>query len=82
MNKKSKVLQLVEKQTGKSYEERRKIIPPPIFENVAICMACGKEKHVNTCGFCEDCWVQLSHLRSKSMGSPSATAHIRKGGNA
>ena len=35
----------------------------PVFENVAICMACGKEKHVNASGFCEECWVQFSHLR-------------------
>ena len=46
----------------------RKDILPPIFENVAICMACGKEKHVNTCGFCEDCWIQFSHLRDINFG--------------
>jgi hypothetical protein len=66
MNGKPDVLKLVEKQTGKSYGERRKIILPPIFENVAICMGCGKEKHVNASGFCEDCWVQFSHLRRKA----------------
>jgi len=36
---------------------------PSIFENVGICMACGKERHVNTCGFCEECWLTFSHLR-------------------
>jgi hypothetical protein len=65
MNGKPKVLKLVEKQTGKSYGKRRRVILPPIFENVAICMACGKERHVNASGFCEKCWVQFSHLRRK-----------------
>ena len=37
----------------------------PVFENVALCQACGKQRHVNTCGFCESCWVQFSHLRGK-----------------
>ena len=36
---------------------------PPVFSNTAICMACGKEKHVNTSGYCEDCWIQFSHLK-------------------
>jgi len=36
---------------------------PPIFESVGICMACGKERHVNTCGFCEECWVTYAHVR-------------------
>ena len=48
-----------------NYIKRKKVSFSPIFENVAICMACGKEKFVNTCGFCEECWVQFSHLRRK-----------------
>ena len=40
----------------------------PIFENAGICMACGKEKHVNASGYCESCWVQFSHLRKKGEG--------------
>ena len=31
------------------------------YENTAICWACGKEKHVNVMGFCEDCWI--AHVR-------------------
>jgi len=42
-----------------------KEILPPIFENVGICMACGKEKHVNMCGYCEQCWITFSHLRGE-----------------
>ena len=42
-------------------------ILPPIFDNVAICMACGKEKHVNVCGFCEDCWITYSHLCNRIL---------------
>ena len=48
-----------------NYIKRKGTTLPPIFENVAICMACGKEKHINTCGFCEKCWVQFSSLRKK-----------------
>jgi len=40
---------------------------PPIFENIAICMACGREKHVNTCGFCEECWVTYAHFRKPQL---------------
>ena len=69
MNEKPSVLRLVERQTHKSYGDREggkiRITLPPIFENVAVCMACGKERHVNTCGFCEECWVTYSHLRSR-----------------
>ena len=39
---------------------------PPIFENTAFCLACGKEKFVNTSGFCEKCWVTFSHLRKRT----------------
>lgn len=71
MNGKPKILGLVEEQTYKSYGERKggkghislPVSLPPIFENVAICMACGKERYVNTCGFCENCWITFSHLR-------------------
>jgi len=68
MNEKPKVLVDVERQTHKSYGERRGgknrvEVLPPIFENIGICMACGKERHVNTCGFCEECWITYSHLR-------------------
>ena len=38
---------------------------PPEFVNTAICMACGNERHINSCGFCEKCWVQFSHLRGR-----------------
>ena len=34
-----------------------------IFENTAKCLACGKEKFVNTSGFCEKCWITHAHLR-------------------
>lgn len=82
-NEKPKVLEDVERITHKSYGERPNgkthilvhkndetgsAILPPIFANVAICMACGKEEHVNTCGFCEECWVQFSHLRGRNAG--------------
>lgn len=71
MNTKPKVLQLVEKQTLKSYGVREGgcrniILPPadtPIFENTAICWACGKTRHVNAFGFCEDCWI--THFRKE-----------------
>ena len=39
---------------------------PPVFENAAICIACGKEEHVNTCGFCEKCWCDFAHLRKRT----------------
>jgi hypothetical protein len=76
MNNKPEVLRRVEEQTHKSYGERRggisRPVLPPIFDNVAICMACGKEKYVNTCGFCEDCWVTYAHVRKPrvSGGEP------------
>ena len=34
-----------------------------VFENMGICHACGKTAHINTFGFCEDCWVGFAHLR-------------------
>ena len=37
----------------------------PAFPNTAICIGCGKEKHVNPFGFCESCWIRFSHLRKK-----------------
>jgi hypothetical protein len=46
-----------------NYIKRKGATLPPEFPNTGICMACGKEKHVNTCGFCALCWVQFSHLR-------------------
>ena len=67
------------KERGKLWEGRRKQIDPkrvvlnyikrkgatlpPVFENTGICMACGKEKHVNVFGMCESCWVTHAHLR-------------------
>lgn len=71
MNSKPKVLELVEKQTHKTYgvRGRSEIIDcskdplPPIFENGGVCLACGKEKHVNAFAFCEECWQTFSHLR-------------------
>ena len=27
------------------------------------CHACGEETHINTCGFCMDCWAGYAHLR-------------------
>ena len=48
-----------------NYIKRKGANLPPIFENVAICMTCGKEKHVNASGFCEDCWVTYAHLRKR-----------------
>ena len=67
-----KVLQLVQKQTHKSYgireEGRYRIAIPPLdFPNVAICHACGKEAHINTCGFCEKCWVTFAYLREPQL---------------
>lgn len=44
-------------------KNKGRVILPPIFENVAICMGCGKEKHVNIYGMCESCWVTHVHLR-------------------
>lgn len=35
------------------------------FPNTAICHACGRERHVNTCGFCEKCWITFSFLRGE-----------------
>ena len=35
------------------------------FPNTAICIGCGKEKHVNPFGFCCGCWIRFSHLRKK-----------------
>ena len=46
-----------------NYIKRKGVFLPPVFENVAICTACGKEKHVNASGFCESCWVTYAHLR-------------------
>jgi hypothetical protein len=46
-----------------NYIKRKGTTLPPVFENVAICIACGKEKHVNACGFCESCWITHTHLR-------------------
>jgi len=40
---------------------------PLIFSNVAICMSCGKERHVNASGFCEECWITYSHLRKPNL---------------
>ena len=51
-----------------NYIKRKGRDLPPIFENVAICIGCGNEEHVNTCGFCEDCWIQFSHLRGEQNG--------------
>ena len=48
-----------------NYIKRKGVFLPPVFENVAICMACGKEVHVNACGFCEKCWMDFSHLRKR-----------------
>ena len=74
MNNKPKVLELVENQTHKTYGNREagksgiidhsKDPLPPIFVYMGICLACGKEKHVNAFTFCEDCWITYSHLRS------------------
>ena len=38
----------------------------PTFPNTAKCLSCGKEKFVNTSGFCEKCWIAFSHLRKKT----------------
>ena len=27
------------------------------------CHACGEETCINTCGFCEACWLKYAHLR-------------------
>lgn len=78
MNEKPKVLKVVESQTHKTYEVRevgkRRILtydsvyPSPIFANVGICWACGKTEHVNTCGFCEKCWVTFAHGKARLSG--------------
>ena len=53
-----------EKMTGKKCKFEVHIDPlPPIFGNMAICMSCGKERHVNNCGLCSECWITFSHLR-------------------
>ena len=51
---------------------------PPEFVNTAICIACGKEKHVNTSGFCQLCWVQFSHLR-KNEYKPDIKVNLMNG---
>lgn len=56
---------ITEKRVVLNYIKRRGANLPPIFENVAICMACGKEKYVNASGFCEECWLTFAHLRSQ-----------------
>lgn len=72
MNGKPSVLRDVERQTHKSYGERiggksrivihePKPILAPIFENVGVCWACGKTRHVNAFGFCEECWITHWH---------------------
>ena len=92
MNSKPKVLGVVETQTHKTYGLREggkhriecsRDPLPPIFENVAVCWACGKTKHVNVCGFCERCWITHSHLRNtfrrKGASDPnkgSERAHV------
>jgi len=55
---------------GEMNEKTHKSKPifSPIFDNAAICMACGKDRYVNTCGFCEQCWVTFSHLRKGETG--------------
>jgi hypothetical protein len=58
-----KIDNITEKRVVLNYIKRRGATLPPVFENVAICMACGKEKHVNASGFCEGCWETFSHLR-------------------
>ena len=78
MNVKPEILEMVEKQTHKSYRERngraemregraRKdpLSDIPEFANTAKCIACGKEKFVNTCGFCSKCWITFAHLRKQ-----------------
>jgi hypothetical protein len=60
-----KTEQINPKRVVLNYIKRRGSNLPPIFENIGICMACGKEKHVNASGFCESCWVSFSHLRRK-----------------
>ena len=60
---------ITEKRVVLNYIKRRGANLPPIFENVAVCIACGKEKYVNTCGLCENCWVQFSHLRKRVIHS-------------
>lgn len=77
---KPKVLGVVEAQTHKTYGVReggkhRIECPrnplPPIFANMGICWACGKERHVNSCGFCEECWITFAHGKARlSGGSP------------
>ena len=47
-------------------EEKDPLSDAPVFENTAYCIACGKEKFVNTCGFCEKCWITHSHLRKRT----------------
>ena len=64
---------ITEKRVVLNYIKRRRANLPPIFENVAICIACGKEKHVNVSGFCEDCWVQFSHLRKRVFHKKEGT---------
>ena len=48
-----------------NYIIRKEKVLPPVFENVAICIACGKEKHVNAYGFCEKCWITHAHIGKK-----------------
>jgi hypothetical protein len=54
---------ITEKRVVLNYIKRKGVFLPSIFENVAICIACGKEKYVNASGFCEDCWITYAHLR-------------------
>lgn len=50
----------------KEEEKKNPLSHTSIFENTAKCLACGKEKFVNTSGFCEKCWITFSHLRKRS----------------
>ena len=78
-NDKPNILRMVESQTKKSYGVRgegrsnisKHTVDPlknvPVFENMALCQACGKERHVNSSGFCESCWETFAHLRGEKI---------------
>ena len=44
-------------------------VDSPTFIYVGVCMGCGKERHLNTFRFCEECWITHSHIRQAEVVS-------------
>ena len=66
--KKNLVLNYLKRRGVREEEEEEE--EESAFPNTAICIGCGKEKHVNPFGFCEGCWIRFSHLRKKEVQTP------------